>query len=216
MGTIYYTYIHKNIVKGGHLSSLLLKTLDLKEPDSLSESRVIEKKLIFKALSLVVEVAFKKPVDQFRVHKEENGKPWLHDQESKKKYFISYSHSKEGLALAVSESVFFGLDLESTNRFKSHKSYKKWLTKSELSLFEEAEYSEVLACQVWTRKEALTKMFGLGYKLEFKMHSVYPLEIIDFLNEKVAFKSLNLGSMYLSFAYKHDEKTVAPKIIKLD
>jgi phosphopantetheinyl transferase len=103
----------------------------------------------------------------YKLFKSNKGKPTLKSLDiNSQTYFISITHSKQHVAVALSKDFDVGLDVESSNRFLNHKAHKKWLHKNELEALKDLSPDKLT--QIWTRKEALTKATGLGYALVFK------------------------------------------------
>jgi phosphopantetheinyl transferase len=79
---------------------------------------------------------------------------------------VSFSHTKTGLALAISKSYNVGCDIELSARHVSPLLVKRMKHEQEdLSLYE-----QLPAVQIWTFKEAALKMMGTG--LRNPMHNV--------------------------------------------
>lgn len=80
---------------------------------------------------------------------------------------VSFSHTRTGLALAVSEHLSVGCDIEMSNRHVSPQLVKRMKHQQE----DESLYEELTAVQIWTFKEAALKMMGTG--LRNPMHNVH-------------------------------------------
>jgi|GEM_PF-3629199 len=105
--------------------------------------------------------------ESYRLFKNEKGKPVLKSlYKSNQKYFISITHSKAHVAVALSKEFDIGIDIESSDRFLNHKAYKKWLHTNELDKLKDLSAEDITV--LWTKKESLTKATGLGYDLVFK------------------------------------------------
>lgn len=174
---------------------------------SLSNDRLLEKAMVVSGLSLVLNSFFASDDIKFKVKKNEMGKPFLRTDEDRDLY-VSYSHSKDSVLVAVSDHSI-GVDVESTNRFKNHKGLNRWLHPDEL------QYKDDLSIvnQIWTRKEALTKLTGLGYKMTFQNFKLYPEEHVLLGTEKIYLYSIVLKKEVLSFA--SIEKNVSKNLNRL-
>jgi phosphopantetheinyl transferase len=80
---------------------------------------------------------------------------------------VSFSHTKTGLALAVSRSHSVGCDIELQGRHVNERLINRMKHKGE----DESLYEELPPIQIWTFKEAALKMMGTG--LRNAMHNVY-------------------------------------------
>ena len=177
--------------------------------ESLSLTRKIERILVKKAIFKIVSFAFKDSFNSYKLLKHDSGKPYLKNIKTKQSLFLSYSHSKNSVALALSEDVDLGVDIESLNRFKRHRAFKKWLHPEEINLISkmnEMKESLEVKVSVWTRKEALTKLTGLGYKLRFKDQKVYPDDTLTFAGNNIKFISIKMNDEILSIAYGKDKE----------
>jgi len=101
---------------------------------------------------------------------------------------VSFSHTKSGLALAISESYNVGCDIELTKRQVSSQLIKRMKHEKEDDLL----YEQLPAVQIWTFKEAALKMMGTG--LRNPMHNVqistgesglFDVEINDGIQAKI-------------------------------
>ena len=101
------------------------------------------------------------------------------------KYFLSISHSKNALAVAVSCAPV-GVDIERVSAPRAEEMARRFLTERELALFEAAEQSkrEEVWIKLWTAKEA-------AFKAKHKPHFV-PNET-DSTLENVHTETLSLG-----------------------
>jgi len=101
---------------------------------------------------------------------------------------VSFSHTKTGLALAISESYDVGCDIELSKRDVSPLLIKRMKHEQE----DESLYEKLPAVQIWTFKEAALKMTGTG--LRNPMHNVkisqdesgrFDVEINDGIQAKI-------------------------------
>jgi len=101
---------------------------------------------------------------------------------------VSFSHTKSGLALAISENHNVGCDIEMMNRHVSPQLIKRMKHEQEEDLL----YEQLPAVQIWTFKEAALKMMGTG--LRNPMHNVqitqgksggFDVEINDGIQAKI-------------------------------
>jgi phosphopantetheinyl transferase len=80
---------------------------------------------------------------------------------------VSFSHTRTGLALAISKNLNVGCDIELSNRHVSPQLVKRMKHEQE----DDVLYNELPAVQIWTFKEAALKMMGTG--LRNPMHNVH-------------------------------------------
>ena len=101
---------------------------------------------------------------------------------------VSFSHTKSGLALAISEMHNVGCDIELSKRNVSPLLIKRMKHAQE----DEGLYELLPAVQIWTFKEAALKMMGTG--LRNPMHNVkitrgqkglFDIEINDGIKAKI-------------------------------
>ena len=83
-----------------------------------------------------------------------NGKPYFVNSD----IYFNYSHSKNYIACAVSNHEI-GIDIEETTRYISDKVSKKYL---------ENESDMIGRLEKWVRKEAYSKLKGLGLSMKFE------------------------------------------------
>lgn len=101
---------------------------------------------------------------------------------------VSFSHTRTGLALAISENLNVGCDIELSNRHVNPQLVKRMKHEAE----DDVLYNELPAVQIWTFKEAALKMMGTG--LRNPMHNVritegesglFDVEINDGIQAKI-------------------------------
>ena len=83
-----------------------------------------------------------------------NGKPYFKDSN----IFFNYSHSKNYVACVIS-TYEVGIDIEETNRDISDEIAEKYLNK---------EKDNLKRIETWVKKEAYSKLKGLGFQINFK------------------------------------------------
>ena len=191
---IYYSVIKKASYKEAYSIDQLTAIFIAENIKRLSGDRQCEKSMVALGLSSVLKRFFVSSEIDFKIKKTRLGKPILivNGDES---LHVSYAHSKDSVFVAVSDQPI-GVDVESVNRFENHKGFSKWLHPNEL------QYKENLSvlAQIWTRKEALTKLTGLGYKITFKKFKLYPESHIFLEGANVYFHSIVSNKEVLSFA----------------
>lgn len=101
----------------------------------------------------------KKMMDYFNLKLPEiyttpNGKPYFKDSN----IFFNYSHSKNYVACVIS-TYEVGIDIEETNRDISDEIAEKYLNK---------EKDNLKRIETWVKKEAYSKLKGLGFQINFK------------------------------------------------
>ena len=100
-----------------------------------------------------------------------NGKPYFKDSN----IFFNYSHSKNYVACVIS-TYEVGIDIEEINRNISDEIAEKYLNKEKDSL---------KRIETWVKKEAYSKLKGLGFQIKFK--NIKLNEVIEknlFISEK--------------------------------
>lgn len=159
-----------------------------------------EKKVQKLDVFLLCESLFKsleiKSFKSYRLFKSKEGKPFLESLDKKnQKYFISITHSKTQVAVALSKDFDIGIDVESSDRFLSHRAYKKWLHSNELDCLEQFTAKDL--AELWTKKESLTKATGLGYDLVFKK-----LDLSLYIGSTACFTAFVYGADTYKFVTK--------------
>lgn len=109
---------------------------------------------------------------------EENGKPVADN------CFVSISHSKNMVAVCTSENPV-GIDIEKIDYDRDIKKIaNRFYHGKELELFNENPTYE-LFFEIWTKKEAYSKISGEGVGEVFKGFDVYDLDDYTFETEKI-------------------------------
>ena len=98
---------------------------------------------------------------KFVLKKHPLGKPFASNEESE--LFVSFSHSKNLVFCAISNSVDIGLDTEWLDRNVDERIVKRILGESEWKVF--SEENPIL---LWTIKEAAVKCLGTGLRTNLK------------------------------------------------
>ncbi len=99
--------------------------------------------------------------NNFKLQKHPLGKPFATDGNSEK--FVSFSHSKNQVFCAISDSVDIGLDTEWLNRVVDERIVKRILGESEWEVFSDED-----PILLWTIKEAAVKCLGTGLRTNLK------------------------------------------------
>ncbi len=126
-----------------------------------------------------------------KIEKTKNGKPYI---TNKQKLFFSLSHSKNGLALAVSDCEI-GVDIEKIKEF--NKSVARRFLKTD-------ETDDLELLRLWTRLESAIKHKGLtlSHISKISTHNTKTIKISDFIISVCTDKTENLEIINLN------EKTV--------
>lgn len=116
---------------------------------------------------------------------------------------VSFSHTKTGIALAISKSFNVGCDIELCNRHVSPLLVKRMKHQEEAEVL----YEMFPAVQIWTFKEAALKMMGTG--LRNPMHNVkisrsekgfFDVEINDGIQAKIC--SFQYNKHWITICYR--------------
>jgi phosphopantetheinyl transferase len=211
---IYYTHILKPSDKEGFtfkdVESLFSKN-SLDEFNRLTKTRKVEKFIVLKAVEKALKAVFNKENIYFEILKSKTGKPSLHVKGVKDPLFLSYSHSKKSVFLAISKETNIGVDVEEIQRLKSHRAFSKWLHQDEFIYLEKKDFKALTA--IWTRKEALAKINGAGYKMSFKKTRAYPDNEIRFNKKNITLLTFERSEEIVSLAYQDDKREVLFKEI---
>lgn len=109
---------------------------------------------------------------------EENGKPVADN------CYVSISHSGDMVAVCTSENPV-GIDIEKTDPDRDMKKIaKRFYRGKELEKFNENPTAD-LFFEIWTKKEAYSKISGEGVAEVFKGFDVFDLKDYTFATEKV-------------------------------
>lgn len=109
--------------------------------------------------TMQARIILRKMLDYFNIKMPEiyttsNGKPYFKDSN----IFFNYSHSKNYVACVIS-TYEVGIDIEEINRNISDEIAEKYLNKEKDSL---------KRIETWVKKEAYSKLKGLGFQIKFK------------------------------------------------
>ena len=121
------------------------------------------------------------------IEKNDNGKPYI---TNKQKLFFNLSHSKNGLALAISDCEI-GVDIEKIKEF--NKSVAKRFLKTD-------ETDDLKLLKLWTKLESAIKFKGLNLSYINKVHIENT-------------KTIEIGDFVISYCTESKEN---PEIIKID
>ena len=116
--------------------------------------------------------------DSFRYN--DNGKPFV----DKEGIFFNISHSKGRVVCAVSDKPV-GVDIEkltekSTEEIENFA--KRYFVENEVLTLEQENYSSVAFYEIWTKKEAYSKMLGSALSKNFKIDTT-ALDIVTYVND---------------------------------
>ena len=92
-----------------------------------------------------------------------NGKPHL----MAGKPFFNLSHTRNGVAVAVSDITEVGVDLEEV-KARPFKFVQKYFTEQEIKALEHTESKTSEIIRIWTAKEAAAKLQGTGIDRNFR------------------------------------------------
>lgn len=142
-------------------ADVIQKVLDLNSVDEFrSEQR---KKEHITSRMLLVLSSMKRGWDLgvLKLDKTELGKPFLKIGDQHK--FISFSHSREMVMCATSDTMDIGLDIEHMEREVNPAIVKRILSENEWKL-----HSDEHPIRLWTMKEAAVKSLGTGLRTNLK------------------------------------------------
>ncbi len=106
--------------------------------------------------------------DSLEFGKNEFGKPFIIGENG---YDFSVSHSGKAAAFAGADSARVGVDVERIRRRKSGIS-KRFFAENEIKFIEKSETPDEAFFEIWTRKEAYSKMLGKGLAAGFNSFDV--------------------------------------------
>ena len=109
--------------------------------------------------TIQARIVLRKMLDYFNLKLSEiyitpNGKPFFKDSN----IFFNYSHSKNYVACAIS-NYEIGIDIEEISRIVSDDIAKKYLNN---------EKNNLKRIETWVKKEAYSKLKGLGFQIKFQ------------------------------------------------
>ena len=104
---------------------------------------------------------------------EPNGKPIARN------CFVSISHSGDMVAVCKNDIVPVGIDIEKMAERDFHKVANRFFRGQELEKFNEAPTAETFY-EIWTRKEAYSKILGTGVQEVVKGFDVYSFANYEF------------------------------------
>lgn len=106
--------------------------------------------------------------DSLEFGKNEFGKPFIIGESG---YDFSVSHSGKAVAFAGANSARVGLDVERIRRRKSGVS-ERFFAENEIKFIEESKTPDEAFFEIWTKKEAYSKMLGKGLAAGFNSFDV--------------------------------------------
>lgn len=106
--------------------------------------------------------------DSLEFGKNEFGKPFIIGESG---YDFSVSHSGKAVAFAGADSARVGVDVERIRRRKSGIS-ERFFAENEIKFIEKSETPDEVFFEIWTRKEAYSKMLGKGLAAGFNSFDV--------------------------------------------
>lgn len=135
----------------------------------------------------------------FQIFKHPLGKPFA--KCGKDELFLSFSHSKNHVFCAISESVDVGLDTEWLDRKVDQRIVKRILGESEWEVFSDED-----PILLWTIKEAAVKCLGTGLRTNLKELEIQKKNEIEFLvriNDEKTFQICSFRELnhQISIAY---------------
>ncbi|MEQ8579293.1 MAG: 4'-phosphopantetheinyl transferase superfamily protein [Balneola sp.] len=135
----------------------------------------------------------------FEILKHPLGKPYA--QTGNKELFLSFSHSKNHVFCAISETVDIGLDTEWLDRKVDQRIVKRILGESEWEVFSDED-----PILLWTIKEAAVKCLGTGLRTNLKELKIQKKNDIKFLvriNDEKTFQICSFQELnhQISIAY---------------
>ncbi|MBO6621511.1 MAG: 4'-phosphopantetheinyl transferase superfamily protein [Balneola sp.] len=135
----------------------------------------------------------------FQIFKHPLGKPYA--QNGNKVLFLSFSHSKNHVFCAISESVDIGLDTEWLGRKVDQRIVKRILGESEWEVFSDED-----PILLWTIKEAAVKCLGTGLRTNLKELEIQKNNEVEFLvriNDEKTFQICSFRELnhQISIAY---------------
>lgn len=130
------------------------------------------------------------------LNKTDLGKPFIALRDEHK--FISFSHSKNMVMCASSDSKDIGLDIEHTEREVNPAIVKRILSENEWKL-----HSQEDPIRLWTMKEAAVKSLGTGLRTNLR-----ELELQKISDNKFII-TLNKGNQLAVTSFKAEEHFIA-------
>lgn len=123
----------------------------------------------------------------------EKGKPYLKNFD----YQFNVSHTQGAAIIALSPTIQLGVDIENLNREVDIVGVAKQLfTEQEQNFIFNANDKKQAFFYVWTRKEALSKAFGLGIYSDIKLVSVVEQDRIVMETQECFIHNLKLTEDY--------------------
>lgn len=146
-----------------YLSSEEMALVNKKVTLELQNRQIVSRGCLREVLSKELQIAPK----QLKLEATLNGKPFLPDFPN---FFFNVSHSKELLVIAVSTKEI-GIDIEFKSTPFNEKTILTFMSLQECELFSSLTLSSEkrnFFYQVWTAKESLSKLYGLGLNIDFQ------------------------------------------------
>lgn len=166
--------------------------------DSFTNKQRREEHITSRAVFIFLVHQMNWNVDEVILDKEAQGKPFIRVND--KKCFVSFTHTKEVVMCAVSETLDIGIDAELERRDINPKIITRILGEDEWSNLEDEH-----PIKIWTLKEAAVKSIGTGLRTNLKDLELVKKENNQFSvsigNEELKALSINAIDHYIALAF---------------
>lgn len=182
-------------------TSLYLDTLTVKEKERFFSFKSEKRKREFLATRILKHQLF----SYQEIKYEEHGAPYFDS-----KTFISISHGKNIVGIAVNENFQIGFDLEQI-RDKAQKIFSKFLNNPEKEIFDTSDITEMTA--TWSFKESLYKLAGRKM-IDFKKELLLLKKNKNFVEAKIINPKEEILAELAFVEYKGNVITINTKAVE--
>ena len=120
-----------------------------------------------------------------------NGAPYIENSEEK---FVSISHSKKSIAVAIS-SIPIGIDIEEIDR-KQYSLLKKFTTPNEQLWVESSNDKQLISAIIWSAKEAIYKLANIDGLLFESEIEITPFNPDKECNFKASYRGIGVSCQF--------------------
>ena len=151
------------------LDPIEIKRMERFKFKHLRQRFLIAHALLRKVLSAYIQI----PAEDLCFDQHDSGKPFLPDFDNIQ---FNISHTDDDLIIAITEDIDVGIDIEKIKPDMNFKIAKRFFTKVEYNLLQQSPDSKknLAFFRLWTGKEAIVKMTGLGIANTLQTFSIDP------------------------------------------
>lgn len=181
-------------------SEILIDDVSIKDIDrfkSVVPESILNRCLKFKSIHEQYlklkgwEYILKKGIHESEISFGEKGKPYLKNSQ----FHFNISNSKKVVVVAIGEFEL-GVDVEIIKKPRTN-IFSRVFTANEIQYINTSKDASVAFTSLWTRKEAVVKLFGGGISMGMTKFEVLENNLVAF-DRKITLEELEIGEGYIS------------------